>query len=109
MFGWGDSNWIMEDLMQNIQNARYLNQNLKSKFKLFFGLGASILMMACLSACMSESPSPEARERARQVLEETSPRNMNDHPKVTCPNVGYTIPRCGRARAEVYDQSACSE
>lgn len=59
---------------------------------------------------MNGSPSPEARERARVVLEETSPRNLNDHPKVTCPNVGYILPdgEC-RGRAEVYNQRLCTD
>lgn len=79
------------------------------KFK-YIGLLSGLYVIVNLSACMSGSPSPEARERAREVLEETSPRNLNEHPKVTCPNVGYVLPEGGcRGKAIIYNQKACNE
>lgn len=73
-------------------------------------LSTSLFLISAVTGCMNPCPSPEARERARVVLEETSPRNMNDHPKVTCPNVGYIFPDDGtRGRAEIYNQRLCDD
>jgi hypothetical protein len=76
------------------------------QMKLMASLSFILSLCFNLSACINPNPSPEARERAREVLEETSPRNLNEHPKVTCPNIGYTLPSGGtRGKPIIYNQS----
>lgn len=44
-----------------------------------------------LLGCMKGPTTPEERERAKEVLEETSPRNLDEHPKAV-PILKYKLP-----------------
>jgi PBP1b-binding outer membrane lipoprotein LpoB len=40
-----------------------------------------LLLSMVLIGCVKGPATPSERERAREVLNETSPRNLNEHPK----------------------------
>jgi hypothetical protein len=59
----------------------------------------SLLSLTSLGGCGRQCPpTPDELDRAREVLDETSPRNLNDHPKVTCKNFIYCFDSAERRR-----------
>lgn len=53
--------------------------------------GLIICVCVLLSGCQTGPTTPAERERAQEVLEETSPRNLDEHPKAV-PIFKYPLP-----------------